>query len=107
MSAQAQTIRGIWRWYWTLFVANALDLLLTYVAVQRGMSETNWVLQPILFTPWPLILKFAALVALAGGLLALIPSGRRPFRILQMVRVTAVFYLGVLLFHVVGLAFTG
>jgi hypothetical protein len=107
MSPQQQAVRGIWRWYWTLFIANALDLLLTYVAVQRGVSEVNRVLEPILFTPWPLILKFAVLVALAAGLLALRPSGRRPFRILQMVRVTAVFYLGVLLFHLVGLAWTG
>ncbi len=100
-------LRGIWRWYWALLVANALDLLLTYVAVGRGLQETNRVLQPILFTPWPFVLKFSALALLAVGLLSVTPAGRRPFRILMMVRVTAVFYLTILLFHLVGLAFSG
>jgi len=99
------TLRGIWRWYWALLVANALDLLLTYVAVQRGLQETNRVLQPILFTPWPIVLKFSALGILAVGLLYVTPTGRRPFRVLRMVRVAGVFYLGVLLFHLLGLAF--
>src|SRR3989304_3091685 len=72
------TLRGIWRWYWALLVANALDLLLTYVAVQRGLQETNRVLQPILFTPWPIVLKFSALGILAVGLLYVTPTGRRP-----------------------------
>src|SRR3989304_2690800 len=74
------TLRGIWRWYWALLVANALDLLLTYVAVQRGLQETNRVLQPILFTPWPIVLKFSALGILAVGLLYVTPTGRRPLR---------------------------
>ncbi len=104
MSPQ-QTLRGIWRWYWALLVANALDLLLTYVALRRGLQETNRVLQPILFTPWPVVLKFSALGILALGLLYVTPAGRRPFRILRMVRVAAAFYLGVLLFHLLGLAF--
>src|SRR3989304_5447728 len=72
------TLRGIWRWYWALLVANALDLLLTYVAVQRGLQETNRVLQPILFTPWPIVLKFSALGILAVGLLYVTPTGRPP-----------------------------
>jgi len=99
------TVRGIWRWYWALLVLNALDLGLTYVAVQRGLQETNRVLQPILFTPWPTLLKVMALGVLALGLLFVAPVGRRPLRMLQMVRATAIFYLGVLLFHLLGLAF--
>jgi len=99
--------RGVWRWYWALLVANALDLALTYVAVGRGLQETNRVLEPILFTPWPVVLKFSALGLLAAGLLFVRPVGRRPFRLLMMVRVTAVFYLAILLFHLVGLAFSG
>lgn len=106
MSPQ-QIVRGIWRWYGVLLVANALDLLFTYVAVQRGVGEMNWILQPILLTPWPTLLKFSALGLLGAGLLYIIPAGRRPFRILQMVRVTALLYVGVLLFHLVGLAFVG
>lgn len=106
MSPQ-QMVRGIWRWYGVLLVANALDLLFTYVAVQRGVGEMNWILQPILLTPWPTVLKFSALGLLGVGLLYVMPVGRRPFRMLQMVRATAYFYLGVLLFHLVGLAFVG
>jgi hypothetical protein len=106
MSPQ-QTRRGIWRWYWALLVANALDLLFTYAAVARGFQETNRVLQPILHTPWPFILKFSALTLLAIGLLYVTPTGGRPFRVLRMVRVAAVFYLTILLFHLVGLALTG
>jgi len=105
MSPQ-RTVRGLWLWYWALLVLNALDLLLTYVAVHRGLEETNRVLQPILFTPWPVLLKFTALGVLAVGLLTVTPVGRRPLRMLRMVRATAVFYLGVLLFHLLGLALT-
>lgn len=107
MMSPQRTVHGLWRWYWALFTLNALDLLLTNIAVHRGMQETNRFLQPIIMTPWPIVLKFAVLIVLAAGLLFVTHAGRRPRRMMRMIRVCAVFYLGVLVFHLLGLARIG
>lgn len=99
--------RHIWRWYWALLITNALDLLFTYTAAERGIPELNAILHPILLTPWPTILKFSSLALLGAGLAFVTPVGRRPVRILRLVRATAYIYLGVVCFHILGLVLIG
>ena len=101
--ARPEILRRIWRWYWALLLANALDLLFTYTAVERGVEEANVLLRPILLTPWPAVAKFTALGLLAGGLLLLVWQGGRAGRVLAMVRATALVYLLVVGFHLLGL----
>lgn len=101
------TLGHIWRWYWALWIANALDLLFTYAAAERGIGELNLILQPILLTPWPSVIKFASLALLGAGLTLVIPAGPRPARVLRLVRATTFVYLGLLGFHLLGLALTG
>jgi len=101
------TLRHIWRWYWALLIANALDLLFTYAAAERGVSELNLILRPILLTPWPTVLKFSSLALLGVGLTLVAPGGGRPARVLRLVRATAFIYLGVICLHVLGLVFVG
>ncbi|MGH2453651.1 MAG: DUF5658 family protein [bacterium] len=101
------SLHHMWRWYWALWIANALDLLFTYVAADRGIGELNRILAPILLTPWPLVLKVLFLALLGSGLTLVIPAGPRPARMLRLVRVTAVVYLGLVGFHLLGLALTG
>ncbi|MDQ7848887.1 MAG: DUF5658 family protein [Armatimonadota bacterium] len=99
----AGPLSQIWRSYWVLAVLNAVDLLLTYTAVEGGVDEANVLLRPIVLTPWPLAIKTAALVLLA---LALAQAGRsapRLAHILQMLRLAVGVYLVVTFFHVLGL----
>jgi len=98
-----QTALQTWRWYWALLAANVLDLAFTYAAVGRGVEEANRFLKPILLTPWPIAIKMSAFMLLGAGLLQL-SRARQPLRLLHIVRATALFYLGVLLFHLLGLS---
>ncbi len=97
----------MWRWYWALWIANALDLLFTYTAAERGVGELNLLLAPIILTLWPLVLKLLFLAILGAGLTLVIPAGPRPARVLRLVRVTTVVYLTLIGFHLLGLALTG
>ncbi len=102
----ATALNQIWRAYWALAVLNAVDLLFTYTAVERGVDEANVLLRPILLTPWPLAIKATALALLA---LALVQAGRSAPRlpqILQMLRLAVGVYLLVAFFHVLGLGLT-
>jgi hypothetical protein len=94
----------IWRSYWALVVLNAVDLLFTYTAVERGVDEANVLLRPVLLTPWPLTIKMAALVLLALALAQAAQSTSRIPRVLRMLRLAVGVYLVVTFFHVLGLA---
>ncbi len=98
-----QALRQVWHWYWVLVIANALDLLLTYTAAERGIAEANIILQPVLLTPWPPLVKLAALALLAAGLTFIFRAGRNPLPALRMVRLAAYVYLGAVIFHLAGL----
>lgn len=97
----------IWRWYWVLLIANALDLLFTYTAAERGFEEANAILQPVLLTPWPAILKFYWLGILGIGLVAAMPVGVSRLRVFFLLRVATYVYVGVILFHLIGLYLPG
>lgn len=103
MSSTLRLYRNTWRWYWVLLLANALDLLLTYTAAERGIEEWNPLLRPVLLTMWPPAVKFAAFAILAYGLWTLMqrPGGVR--RISVLVRSTALMYLAVIAIHLIGL----
>jgi hypothetical protein len=94
---------NVWRWYWVLLIANALDLLFTYTAAERGVEEANAFLQPLLLTPWPAILKFYWLGILAIALVAAMPLGITRLRVLLLLRVATYVYVGVVIFHLIGL----
>ncbi|KRT76183.1 MAG: hypothetical protein XU14_C0060G0001 [Armatimonadetes bacterium CSP1-3] len=98
-----QALRQPWHWYWVLVIANALDLLFTYTAAERGIDEANVILRPVLLTPWPPLVKLAALALLAAGLTSIIRARRNPSPALRMVRLTAWIYLSVVIFHLLGL----
>ena len=101
-----QALRQSWRWYWVLATANALDLLFTYTAVERGISEANVLLSPVLLTPWLSVVKLAALALLAAGLPLIIRAGRSALPVLRMVRLAAYVYVVVVIFHLLGLTLT-
>ncbi len=103
MSPTLRLSRKAWRWYWVLLLANALDLLFTYTAVERGIEEWNPLLRPFLLTPWPALLKFAAFGILAYGLWQLAWRPRSARRIGALVQSTAMMYLAVIVIHLVGL----
>jgi hypothetical protein len=94
----------MWRWYWALWIANALDLVFTYRAAERGIAELNAILAPLLWTPWPTVMKFSALTVLGFGLTLVIPMGPRPARVLRLVRFATFVYLGLVGLHLIGLA---
>lgn len=104
MSA-GQTIRGVWWSYGALVLLNATDLLFTYAGVVRGIGEANFLLRPILFTPWPATLKLVMLTLLALALALATSAGSRSVRILRMLQATVGVYLVVNLFHLMALAF--
>lgn len=97
------TARPLWRWYAVLLLANALDLLFTYTAVERGIDELNPLLRPLLLTPWPTILKAVVLVLLAIGLWALARRDGSRLPVLLILRGAAFVYVVLIAFHVVGL----
>jgi hypothetical protein len=94
----------MWRWYWALWIANALDLVFTYRAAEQGVGELNGILAPLLWTPWPTVMKFTILTVLGLGLTLVIPRGLRPARVLRLVRIVTFVYLGLVGFHLLGLA---
>src|SRR3972149_2912486 len=91
-------------WYCVLVIANALDLLFTYAAAERGIDEANVTLRPVLLTPWPPLVKLAALTLLAASLTSIIRARGVPSPALRMVRLTAWIYLGGVIFHLLGLS---
>lgn len=93
----------MWRWYWALWVANALDMIFTYRAAEQGIGELNAILAPVLWTPWPTVMKFSALSVLGLGLTLVIPRGSRPARVLRLVRYVTFVYLVLVAFHLLGL----
>lgn len=103
MSPTLRLKETIWRWYCVLLIANALDLLFTYVAMGRGIPELNPLLQPIVLTPWPPVLKLATFCFLAYGLWQIVRRPGSARRILALLQSTAVIYLIVIAIHLVGL----
>lgn len=97
--------RTIWRWYSALLIANTLDLLFTYTAVERGFQEWNPVLRPMLLTPWPAALKLTVLGLLGCALWQTVrrTQSSRSVSSLLLQSVTVV-YLIVIAFHIVGLS---
>jgi hypothetical protein len=97
------TARALWRWYAVLLLANALDLLFTYTAAERGIDELNPLLRPLLLTPWPTIIKAGVLLLLAVGLwTGTRRAGARP-PVLSILRGAAFVYVVLIVFHLVGL----
>src|SRR3989304_5304499 len=94
-----QALRQPWHWYWVLVIANALDLLFTSTAAERGVHEANVILRPVLLTPWPPLVKLAALALLAAGLTSIIRARRIPSPALRKVHLSGWIYLGVVIFH--------
>ncbi len=97
------TAKALWRWYAVLLLANALDLLFTYVAVERGIEELNPVLRPLLLTPWPTVGKTVAFCLLAVSLWMIVKREGNRLPVLSMLRGAAVAYLVVIVFHLLGL----
>ncbi|MGH2395912.1 MAG: DUF5658 family protein [bacterium] len=103
MSPTLRLSRKTWRWYWVLLLANALDLLFTYTALERGFEEWNPLLRPILLTIWPATLKLAAFAILAYGLWQLTRRPGAARRMAVLMQSTAMVYLAVIAIHLVGL----
>jgi hypothetical protein len=94
---------NVWRWYAALTLGNALDLLLTYAALERGFHEWNPLLRPVILTPWPVVAKAGLLVLLAVCLwqvLRVVPGRATPLTALQAATLV---YAGTVAYHVVGL----
>lgn len=104
MSSALNLTRIFWRWYAALLLANAMDLLFTYAAVERGITEWNPVLRPFVLTPWPPVVKLAAFAMLGYGLWQTVRQGRRPGTILLLLQAATLVYLVVIGLHVAGLA---
>lgn len=94
----------VWRWYAALLIANALDLLLTYVALERGFREWNPLLQSVILTPWPVVAKAAMLALLAWCLWQIARLVPARCRILPALQSATMVYIGVVAYHIVGLA---
>lgn len=103
MSPTLRLSRTTWRWYWVLLLTNALDLLFTYTAVERGFDEWNPILRPVLLTMWPVALKVSAFMVLGYGIWLLTQRPGASRRIAVLVRSTAMMYLAVIAIHIVGL----
>jgi hypothetical protein len=97
------TAKALWRWYAVLLLANALDLLFTYVAAERGIEELNPMLRPLLLTPWPTIVKSVVLVLLAVSLCVIARRDRSRLPVLSILRGAAFVYVMLVAFHVLGL----
>ena len=93
----------LWRWYAVLLLANALDVLFTYTAAERGFQELNPILKPILLTPWPVMWKLGALTLLAYGLWQLAESRQRSLPVLGLLQSATTIYLVVIVLHVFAL----
>lgn len=106
MTSTLNLTRIFWRWYAALLLANALDLLFTYAAVERGIGEWNPVMRPFVLTPWPPIVKLAAFALLGYGLWQVVRYGRRPGTILVLLQSATVVYLVVIGLHLAGLVFS-
>ena len=94
----------VWRWYAALLIVNAVDLLLTYVALEQGFQEWSPLLKSVILTPWPVVAKAAMLALLAWCLwqiARLVPARRR---ILPALQSATMVYVGVVAYHLVGLA---
>lgn len=105
MSSTLELTRIFWRWYAALLLANALDLLFTYAAVERGVAEWNPIVRPFLLTPWPPLVKLAAFAFLGYGLWQVVRRGRRPGTVLLLLQGATLIYLGVIGLHLAGLVF--
>jgi hypothetical protein len=103
MSPTLRLSRTTWRWYWVLLLTNAMDLLFTYTAVERGIEEWNPLLRPFVLTAWPVALKCTAFLILGYGLWQLMQRPRSARRISVMIQSTAMMYLAVIAIHLVGL----
>jgi hypothetical protein len=93
----------MWRWYSALLLSNALDLLFTYTAVERGFQEMNPLLQPVLLTPWPVLVKLAVFGLLGSGLWAMVRRSRTTGPVVSMLRAATVIYLIVVAAHIIWL----
>ncbi len=103
MSPTLKISRTFWRWYSALLLANALDLLFTYTAIERGFHEWNPLLQPMLLTPWLIVVKLAVFAPLAWGLWHTVRRDRAIRPVLSLLQSVTMVYLFVIALHVVGL----
>ena len=106
MSSSLKLTRTFWRWYAALLLANALDLLFTYTAAERGIGEWNPIIRPFLLTPYPAVVKLVALCLLGFGLWQIVRQPRRLKPILALLQGATLMYLLVIGLHVVGLLLT-
>lgn len=101
------TVKSCWRWYSALLITNALDLLFTYTALERGIQEGNPLLRPFILTPWPPVVKLLAFGLLAHGLWLTVQRMRWTGPVLSLLQSATVVYLLVVVVHVVGLYIRG
>jgi hypothetical protein len=95
----------MWRWYSALALGNALDLLFTYTAIERGYDEWNPAVRPLLLTPWPAAYKVVLFGLLAYGLWRITQEDPGARRLLRLLRGATFVYLAVITFHALGLKF--
>jgi hypothetical protein len=101
------TVKTYWRWYAALLIANTLDLLLTYTALERGIPEWNPLLRPLILTPWPPVMKLLTFGLLAHALWLAVQRVQRTRPVLSLLQSATVVYLLVVVVHVVGLYISG
>jgi hypothetical protein len=97
----------MWRWYAALVLGNTLDLLFTYTAIERGYTEWNPFVRPLLLTPWAAASKVVLFGVLAYGLWRITQDDPGARRLLRMLRGATLVYLVVVTFHALGLKFGG
>lgn len=61
-------------WFFMAMVFNSLDIILTAYAVQDGHTEANPFARPVVLTTWYIIVKQAAVPALAAAGAAVLPT---------------------------------
>ncbi len=97
--------RQLWLWYFLLLIANELDLVFTYFGLSRGLFlEANPLVRPLLFTLWPVVVKFGGLALLAPCIAAVLRTTLwRQRLVLGMVQIATWVYGIVLLMHLLYL----
>jgi hypothetical protein len=99
--------RGTWRLYVLLVIANELDLVFTYVGLNTGtFVEANPLMAPLLFTAWPMAMKFFPLAGLALALSAAVEGEPPRRRAHGAVSAAAGVYAVVLILHVLNVLLT-
>jgi hypothetical protein len=102
MRTQTLPDRMLWRWYLLLLVANELDLAFTYLGLSRGtFFEANPLVQPHLYTLWPIVMKLAPLAGLALAVFVVVSHAHHlQSRVLGALRLATAVYAVVLVLHI-------